>query len=928
MLQPPHIFHAALLLFCFNVTGVSQEQPDTSGTGATIEIGTTHLGGDSVQEEIPPPLDSEPRLTTFVRAEYPASLQKSGVQGTVRLVLLISETGGVDSVGIEKGCHPVLDRNAARAAKRFVFTPAKAGGEPVAVLLEYDYAFTLTEALAANDTSVNFSGTLLEKGTRAPIADATVAVDFEDTLSDTTLPVPFSVYLATICGYEGQSCEAGKMITTTDSLGRFSFRALPCCSVRVTCMLPGYERFWQREVIAPGSRLSVVYRPERSSYQEYEIIVYGKTEEKEVSRRRLSRMEVRTIPGVGGDAVRVVQALPGVGRPTMGNGDIIVRGSRPWDSGYYLDGLRIPQLYHLDGLKSVYNTEALENVEFYPGGTGVRHGGYTGGIVEIVSRTARTDRLHGFVELNGMDVTFSLEGPVNNNISFLVAARRSFLGDAMSKMFEKLEEWGENLPFWILLYYWDYVARTDVRLNDAQDLSFSVFGSRDSAQFIFNQNRGGSREIESTADRLNTMRLFTMITAHWNWDISPKVGNSLSYGLTFNRDNFSFFGTMKMNRDDLSHQIRDEVTVKAGDNLTFYPGIDLLLDPVDFTMAMVDATGTVRKDTLDNWLFGILGTYLFAEYKATDHLTLFPGIRFDYFPELSYNGSVLPQFGEYGKDAPVWRGAGEPSLRIGARYAINDRHTAKAALGTYSQTPQPVGWVIHPTWGEPDLPSTKASHYVAGYEWECTDLLSIDLQAYTNFQWDIPRFDTSETAASNGRTWYADTRGRMFGLELLVRYLDDKTFFGWIAYTLSRSERKTPVDRKWTLFEEDIPHYLQLVGGVHLPFNWDASVRLQYATGKPQTPVVGRTLYENGQRFVPHYGEPFSERTDPFFMLGMRFDHLHVRKRLTWSTFIDLPDLLGTFYGSPEYYVYNYDYTEREAFTMIPVIMAGIRMQF
>jgi TonB family protein len=850
------------------------------------------------------------------------------VQGIVRLVLLVSETGTVDSAGIVKGCHPILDRNAAEAAKRFVFTPAKADGQPVAVLLEYDYEFNLTKALAANDTSDNFSGTLLEKGTRTPIADATIAITFEDTLSDTSLPVPFSTYLRTICGYAGQSCEAGKIITTTDSLGRFSFKALPCCSVLVTCIIPGYERFWQREVIVADSRLTVVYWPERSSYSEYEILVYGKTEEKEVSQRQLSKKEIRSLPGVGGDAVRVVQTLPGVGRPTMGSGDIIVRGSRPWDSGYFLDGLRIPQLYHLDGLKSVYNTEALETVNFFPGGTGVRHGGYTGGIIEIVSRKARTDRLHGFAELNGMDVNFSMEGPINKNVSFLVTARRSFLGNALSKVFEKLEDWGENLPMWILLYYWDYLARTDIRINDDHQLSLSVFGSRDSMLFISNQSRGGSSEIESSADRLNTMRLFTMITADWKWDISPSVKNTLQYGMTINREHLAAFGSLEINRKDISHQIRDELTFKAGDNLTVYPGIDLMFDPVDFTMARPEATGPMIKDTLDDWLFGVLGAFLFAEYKATDHLTLLPGIRFDYFPELDYHGSILPQFGQYGNKAPVWRGSGEPSVRLAARYALSEHHIAKTAIGTYSQTPQPVGQAIHPTWGNPDLPTTKASQYVIGYEWKCTDLLSIDAQAYVNFQWDIPRLDTSDAAISSGRTWVADTKGRMFGLELMIRYLDNDKFFGWIAYTLSRSERKIIHETKWTLFEEDIPNYLQLLGGVHLPFNWDASLRLQYATGKPQTPIVGRTLHENNQTFIPRDGEPYSQRTDPYFKLGMRFDHLHVTKRFTWSTFIDLPDLLGPLYMSPEFYVYNYDYTEREPFTMIPLIMGGVRVQF
>jgi hypothetical protein len=168
----------------------------------------------------------------------------------------------------------------------------------------------------------------------------------------------------------------------------------------------------------------------------------------------------------------------------------------------------------------------------------------------------------------------------------------------------------------------------------------------------------------------------------------------------------------------------------------------------------------------------------------------------------------------------------------------------------------------------------------------------------------------------------------MFGFELMIRYLRGKHFFGWLAYTLSRSERRNSVHHDWTLFEEDIPHYLQLVGGVHLPLDWDAGIRLQFATGKPQTPVTGRYLYENSQVFVPQYGEPLSIRTDPYFTLGLRFEKVRVKKRFSYSIFLDIPDLLGTFYASPEFYVYNYDYTERQSFSMVPLIMAGFRLEY
>ncbi len=912
-----------LLLYVLSILAKNINETDSS----IMVIDVSATPEESQLPENPEaPLEKEPVLQTFIKAEYPHDLQKKGIQGKVTLELLISEKGTVDSVTVVKGCHPQLDSNAVHAARQFVFSPAQTSSEPVAVLLEYEYRFSLSDVMVKNDTAINFSGTLLEKGTRYPIPDAFVTIEFEDTLSDTTLPVPFGYYLQTIGTYPRQTLEANKLITTTDSLGNFSFRGLPACSILVICIIPEYQKFWQREVISPAGELSVVYRPERESYSEYEVVVYGKSEEQTVSRRQLSKNEIKRIPGVGGDAVKVVQALPGVGRPTMGSGDVIIRGTRTWDSGFYLNGLRIPLLYHFDGIKSTYMAEALEGVNFYPGGTDVRHGGYTGGIVELLPRKARTDRLHGFAEVNLVDGSFYLEGPVHKKVSVMVSARRSFIGEVLATAFDKMEEWGENIPFWMLPFYWDYLVRSDIQINDAQSVTLSGFGAHDSISVISALQRGGSSEIEGAANRADQSTTFNMLSGNWKWKITNGAENSLEYGLTFNREHLALFGQFSTRRQGVLHNIHDELTWELSSKVTLYPGIDIALSPVDLMMVRPDGNGVVRADTTDNWLFGTVGAYLFAQVKPTDRLTLFPGVRFDYFPELDYTGSVVPQFWKYGKKSPVWRGAGEPSLRLAAQYKITPKQTLKAAVGNYSQTPQPIGWVIHPTWGNPKLPATKASQYVMGYLWNITDLLSIDWQVYTNFQWDIPRFDT--TGANEGGQWVADVRGRMFGTELMVRYLNGKYLFGWLAYTFSHSERYIPSNKKWQLFEEDIPNYLQLVAGFHLPLGWDAGVRIQYATGKPQTPVVGRTLNENRQVFVPEYGKPLSERVDPYFTLGLRFDHVKAKKRFTYTVFLDIPDLLGAFYSSAEFYMYNYDYTEREAITMVPLIMGGIKVEY
>lgn len=79
--------------------------------------------------------------------------------------------------------------------------------------------------------------------------------------------------------------------------------------------------------------------------------------------------------------------------------------------------------------------------------------------------------------------------------------------------------------------------------------------------------------------------------------------------------------------------------------------------------------------------------------------------------------------------------------RMNLRYSLNDNHLLKAAIGNYSQYPQP--WFANcEQFGNPELTTTKASHYIAGYEWKILDFLNIDFQIYFNKQWDKTRETT------------------------------------------------------------------------------------------------------------------------------------------------------------------------------------------
>src|SRR5258705_7114515 len=108
--------------------------------------------------------------------------------------------------------------------------------------------------------------------------------------------------------------------------------------------------------------------PEHDPQAPDEVIeLEGRAPDQEPSQRELSVDEVDRLPGFGGDAIKTVQALPGVARPAGDDpGMIAVRGSGRDDTRYYLDGIDIPLLFHFRGLRSAYPTAALAGIELYP----------------------------------------------------------------------------------------------------------------------------------------------------------------------------------------------------------------------------------------------------------------------------------------------------------------------------------------------------------------------------------------------------------------------------------------------------------------------------------------------------------------------------------------------------------------------------------
>ncbi len=112
----------------------------------------------------------------------------------------------------------------------------------------------------------------------------------------------------------------------------------------------------------------------------------------------LSATVKRHFAGAFGDPFRAVEVLPGVTPTLSGLPYFYVRGAPPNDNGYFLDGIRVPLLFHLGLGPGVIHPSLVESLDFYPAAAPASYGGVAGGVMAGRTR-APAARPHGEASL-------------------------------------------------------------------------------------------------------------------------------------------------------------------------------------------------------------------------------------------------------------------------------------------------------------------------------------------------------------------------------------------------------------------------------------------------------------------------------------------------------------------------------------------------
>lgn len=853
-----------------------------------------------------------PELVTYVEAAYPAEAEELGLEGAVVMALDVDTEGLVQRIELLESAGFGFDEAAMNAAANFVFTPAEAGelgAVPIRITYRYEFVLraptTATATVAKTATvsapppaapkPVNYFGTILEAGMRKPIAFATVEVSIANTATIT------------------------KTSTETDQAGRFAFRGLPPGEHAVTVRAPFFERIDTKERIREREALEIAYFLTRKEREPYEVIVRAKIPRKEVSRTTLRFEDVERLPGTQGDAIRVVQNLPGVARTPFGIGLLIVRGAPPQDTGVFLDGHRLPILFHfggVGGLTSVVNARGLETINFSPGGFGPHQGRVSAGIVELESKMAATDRVHGETVVDIAGASVFLEGPVTsdpNDGAFTIALRRSYVDGVLAAVLAATDTSATLAP-----RYYDYQLRYDRPVGEDRTFSVLVYGSDDELILLGSTNQA-SGAPEGTQSRTFFHRINPRFLYQPNADtflrISPIVGidytNTQTSGdpsgndLRFELQNFNA-GLRVDGQTPLAERLR----LRGGGDLLYFRFVtdsELPVFPAtkDFPSPLPTDTAT-RKDSAT--VPALLGS-LFAEleYQPFDALRIWPGVRFDLY---TFDGD-----GEGAIDPRLLEGRTLVGFdpRISARLQLVDTVGLKGQAGLYRQPPLPTQLYVNA-----DLPLMPTQQYSGGFEWQLVDRLSLDVVGFYRFQEQVPRF-TNATEIVDGEVrivgFRPEGQRRAYGLELLLKLEKRWGLFGWIAYTLSRSEFRRE-DEDWRQnFFFDQTHNLNFVGSYDLGLDWTLSVRFRYVTGGGVPNTEFRYYDADRDQYARTLGDEF-ERAPAFHQLDIRIDKRWIFDSWYLEAYLDVQNVYNR--KNTEVFVPTFDFKNEVPIPSLP----------
>ena len=601
--------------------------------------------------------------------------------------------------------------------------------------------------------------------------------------------------------------------------------------------------------------------------------------------------QIKSIPALLGevDVLKGLQLLPGVQSGNEGSSGLYVRGGGPDQNLILLDGAPVYNVSHLFGFFSVFNADAIRNVQLTKGGFPARYGGRLSSVIEINMKEGNANKISGEGSLGLIASKLTLEGPlIKNKASFIVSARRTYIDYLLKPITKKM--YGGPTGY----YFYDLNAKLNYKVSEKDHIFLSSYGGDDRfysrTKETYNINGTtyeddsnfslGWGNITSTLrwNRIITPKLFcntSLIYSKYNFDFRSKMSNKVTAPI--DSTIFEFNGHYLSGIQEWSGKIDFDFHPSPDHSIKF--GAGNIYHQFNTGATQITGLNIGNTEEIPKPIYAHeQSAYFEDDWKISSRLKANTGIHYaGFLVNNKYYKSLQP--------------------RISSRYMLNQNWALK---GSYASMMQFLHLLTNTGVGLPTdlwVPATELTKPQEAWQTAVGAAKTLkfreqnyefSLEGYYKHMKNMIEYKEGANFLDQSKDWQQKVEvgdGLAYGTELFLQKKTGKTT-GWIGYTLSWSERQFKnlnLGKKFP-YKYDRRHDFSFVVTHQLKENIDIAATWVYGTGNAITLPI--TTYQgfsntNGYREeIYYYGERNSFRMRSYHRLDLG---INFRKFTKWG---------------------------------------------
>ena len=658
----------------------------------------------------------------------------------------------------------------------------------------------------------------------------------------------------------------------TNVYGFYSI-SIPAGSYTLVYSYIGYQSIEKKIDLKSNTNLNIELKPTQQQLGEVVISAERKNENvvrDEMSVIKMDSKTIKQIPALLGevDIIKALEVLPGIQTTSEGSSGFSVRGGAPDQNLILLDEATIYSVSHFLGFFSIFNNDAIKDVTIYKGDIPMNYGGRLSSVLDVRMNDGNSKQFTATGGIGLISSRLTLEGPIKDEkTTYVISGRRTYYD-----LFFPLSS--DTTVKKSKLYFYDFNAKITHQFNENNRLYISGYFGRD---VFSNANAGmtfGNQTFTMRWNHLFSKQLFSnfsFVQSAYNYSLGNPGAATNSFEWDAAMKDYGL-------KADFTFYPNPNNTIKFGASSTYHvfnPGsVNGIGSQSSFTQFNLPSNYTLEH-----------GIYLGNDQKLNERLTIKYGLRYSIFQNVGaatvyhYDSNFQSTDSTVYSSGKIYNTYSGLEPRLGMVYKFNEFSSVKAS---YSRTYQYIQLAQNSTSGtpldvwftaSPNVKPQKADQFAVGYFRNFLDnIIETSVECYYKTLDNSIDFKDNADLFLNkkleGELRFGTAKS--YGVEVYIKKALGK-FYGWISYTLSRTDRTFPDinNGKTFLSYYDKPNNIAIVANYEFDRRRTLSANWVYYTGAPVTFPTGRAVYEG--EVVPIYSDRNAYRMPDYHRLDLSF---------------------------------------------------------